>query len=354
MSFESVVLTEVIKMQFLRTAILFSVVAVFAVVASFSQVDDVSEVVGLPIPIGAPVIYGQVMIKNVPKGERRPTIFVYLRNGGFQIGRYQANDKGYWYFLKTPIDGHALTYEVDGMEVGRTIIASGGSNRFRQDVELDWLQVKGAVAGGQSKSGVVSARDIYERSGEAEETFEAAAAANRSGRHDEALKRFNEIVARDPKDHNAWMQIGAIHYGAKRFNDSRDAYLKALALKPDYFLANLNLGRLELSQKNYEPAVTALANAVEAEPNSADANHLLGEAYLQIKKGSLAVGFLNKAIELAPMEKAEIHLRLAALYNGAGLKDRAAAEYKSFLAKVKDHPDKSKFEQYIKENLPKR
>ena len=341
-------------MKILRSAAIAAIIAVMTVGIIHAQVDDVSEVVGLPIPIGASVIYGQVIIRNVPKGERRPTIFVYLRNGGAQLDKYQANDKGYWYFLKSPIDGHALTYEVDGMEVGRTIIAAGGSNRFRQDIDLDYVQVKGAIAGTSTKpSGVVSARDMYQRSADADKAFESASAANRAGKPDEALKLFNDIVAKDPKDHNAWMQVGAIHYWAKRFDESRTAYAKALELKPDYFLANLNLGRLELSQKNYEPAIAALGKAVEVDPKSADANHLLGEAYLQNKKGSLAVGFLNKAIELAPVEKAELHLRLAALYNGAGLKDRAALEYKAFLEKVKEHPDRKKFEQYVKDNPPK-
>ena len=41
------------------------------------------------------------------------------------------------------------------------------------------------------------------------------------------------------------------------------------------------------------------------------------------------------------------------LYNAAGLKDRAAAEYKMFLEKVPDHPEKTKFEKYIAENPPK-
>lgn len=108
-----------------------------------------------------------------------------------------------------------------------------------------------------------------------------------------------------------------------------------------------------MSEKKYADAVAALSKAVEADASSADANYLLGEAHLQNKKGSLAVGFLNKAIELDPIGKADIHLRLAALYNGAGLKDRAALEYKAYLEKVKDHPDKKKLEQYIKENLPK-
>jgi len=333
------------------------VLILIALLVSFSgpaasQVDDVSEVTGLPIPIGASVIYGQVIIRNVPRDERRPTIVVYLRSGGAQIDKQQATDRGYWYFLRRPVDGHSLTFEIDGIEVGRSLIVGGISNRFRQDVEFDWAQLKGASSRA-STTAVVSARDRYERSEGNEEALQKALTAMRTKKDDEALRTLIGMVEKDPKDHNAWMYIGTIHYGAKRNDEARSAYEKALALKPDYFLANLNLGRLEMSQKKFEPAIPLLLKAVEAEPRSADANHLLGESYLQTKKGSLAVGYLNKAIELAPVEKADLHLRLAALYNGAGLKDRAALEYKAFLAKVKDHPDKTRFEEYIKANLPK-
>ncbi len=332
----------------------FSIIFATVILASFAnaQVDDVSQVTGLPIPIGASVIYGQVMIRDVPRNERRPTIVVYLRNGGAQIDKYQANDQGYWYFLRTPIDGHTLNFEIDGIEVGRTIIAGGISNRFRQDIELDWNQVKG-FSKPASSTGVVSARDRYERTPDSETALQKALTAIREKRDDEAFKLLAAVVEKDPKDYNAWMFIGTIHYSAKRNDEARAAYKKALALKSDYFLANLNLGRLEVSQKQYDAAIASLLKAVETDPASADANHLLGEAYLQNKKGSFAVGYLNKAIELAPIEKAELHLRLAALYNGAGLKDRAALEYKAFLGKVKEHPDRAKFEQYVKDNPPK-
>jgi len=316
-----------------------------------AQIDEVSEITGLPIPIGASVIYGQVIIKNVPRGERPPTVVVYLRNGGAQVDKYRANDKGYWYFLRQPIDGHALTFEVDGVEVGRAIIAGGISNRFRQDVEFDYKNFRGADR--TIAPSVKSARDRHERDSESEKMFEKALVAVRDGKNAEALALFNEIVKKDEKDHNAWMYIGTVHYAEKKNSEARKAYAKALALKPDYFLANLNLGKLELSEKKFDAAISALSKAVEADGTSADANHLLGEAHLQNKKGSLAVGFLNKAIELDPIGKADLHLRLAALYNGAGLKDRAALEYKAYLEKVKDDPDKKKLEQYIKDNLPK-
>ena len=76
----------------------------------------------------------------------------------------------------------------------------------------------------------------------------------------------------------------------------------------------------------------------------------LGEAYLQTKKGSLAVAQLNEAIRLDPIEKAELHLRLATLYNAAGMKSKAANEYNVFLGKRPDYAGKSKLEKYIADN----
>jgi tetratricopeptide (TPR) repeat protein len=105
-----------------------------------------------------------------------------------------------------------------------------------------------------------------------------------------------------------------------------------------------------MAQKNYDGAIDVLTRAVAATPPSAEANHLLGECYLQIKKGSKAVGYLNEAIKLDPIGKAEVHLRLATLYNAAGAKDRAALEYEKFLEKKPDYPEKKKLQQYIQEN----
>ena len=338
------------KTRKIRFTVVIFVILTMTSITATAQIDEISEVTGLPIPIGASVIYGQVMIRNIPRDQKRPTIFIYLRNGGAQVDKFQASDKGYWFFLRSPVGGNTLHFEVDGNELGQSIITGGVTNRYRQDVEFDWNALKGAV---RTSTGVLAVRDRYQRSVGADKAFEKALIASKAGNIDEALKLFVEITAVDDKDYNAWMQIGSLHYGAKRYDEARTAFTKATSLKPDYLLAILNLGRLELSQKSFDPAVASFSKAVEIEPRSADAHHLLGEAYLQNKKGSLAVGHLNKAIELDPDGKADLHLRLAALYNAANFKDRAALEYKAFLEKVKDHPDRKKFEQYVKDNLPK-
>jgi hypothetical protein len=71
---------------------------------------------------------------------------------------------------------------------------------------------------------------------------------------------------------------------------------------------------------------------------------------LQIKKGSKAVGYLYEAIRLDPQGKADVHLRIAALYHGAGLKQKAAVEYEQFLVKRPDYPEKKKLQQYVADN----
>ncbi len=314
-----------------------------------AQTSEVSAETGLPIPMGAAVIYGQVSIEGLPKGERRPNIFVSLLISGTQIDRRQTDDRGYFFFLQRPRHGHSLLFEVDSTEVGRAYLVVGTGGTLRQDVTLNWRALRGATT---TKTGVIAAGG-YARTADGEKSFDKAMAAVRENKNDVAETIFKEMVLKDPKDYLVWTMLGTIYYSDKKYGDASSAFTKALELKPDFTLARLNLGKMELSQKNFDKAIEILARAVELEPKSADANHFLGEAYLQAKKGSMAVGFLNKAIELAPVQKAEIHLRLAALYNGAGLKDRAAAEYKAFLAKMPNHADKNKFEQYIKDNTPK-
>lgn len=339
-------------MKYLAAAFLLSAAFIIFSPSLLAQVDDVSEVTGLPIPIGAPIIYGQVLIRNIPKGERRPIVFVYLRNSGISMEKVEANEKGYFYFLKNPADGFTLTFEVNGAEIGSTVITAGISNRVRQDVEFDWNALNGSKNDAKG-SGTINVRDSYDRNEKAQKDFDDSMALIKQKKNTEALAGFENIVKADPKDHVAWMMIGTLQMSEKHSKEAREAFQKAIQLRPEYFLAHLNLGRLELSEKNFDAAIATLQAAVQEEPASADANHLLGEAYLQAKKGSMAVQYLNKAIELAPIEKADIHLRLAALYNAAGYKDRASAEYAAFLAKVKDYPDRKKLEDYIKQNPPK-
>jgi Tfp pilus assembly protein PilF len=56
---------------------------------------------------------------------------------------------------------------------------------------------------------------------------------------------------------------------------------------------------------------------------------------------------LEKAIDLDPQGMAEVHLRLAWLYDSAGMKEKASREYRQFLDKRPDSPQRKRLEEYI-------
>ena len=180
--------------------------------------------------------------------------------------------------------------------------------------------------------------------------FRKATEAAKNKNYDQAISLFRQIVDSDAADFPAWKELGTVYFIQKNYAEAEKAYTQAISKHPDYALALISLGRLRIAQKNFDGAIEVLTQAVKVQPTSPQANYFLGEAYLQIKKGSLAVGYLNEAIKLDPVGMADAHLRLAALYNAVGMKDKAAAEYEEFLKKRPDDPEKQNLEAYIKAN----
>lgn len=305
---------------------------------------DVRSATGMPIPIGASVIWGQIELKGLRPNEPRPTVYVTLLFNGAQLGRSQANDRGYYYFLQRARDGATLLVTVGGMDAGSQNLTSAGGDRY--DMTVNWNSNANA-----QQTGTISVKDAYAgRSAANAALLQKATAAAKAKNTDEAITLFNQIVSDDPNDFVAWTELGSLYFVKSNFTEAEKAYAKSIELKPDFMLSLLNLGKLYIAQKHFADAVPVLEKSIAVDKTSADAHHFLGEAYLQTKQGSKAVTVLNEAIRLAPTEKAEIHLRLATLYNNAGLKDRAANEYKLFLEKKPNYPEKSKLESYIKAN----
>ncbi len=311
-----------------------------------AQTEDCRQLSGLPMAIGAAAICGEVKLRGLIKGELRPSIHVALLVGGVQVERMTLNETGYYFFRRAPSDNSALVFEVNNLEVGRVQLAAGVGSSVRRDIEVDMQSIRNA----QTAPGVVSATAAYHRTPEADRNFSAAMASARAKRTDEAIGLFARIVADDPKDFVALTELGTLYFGAARNSEAEAAYDRAVELKADFMPALMNLGKLCVSEKKFDKAAATFFKAVTADPKSADAFHYLGETYLQMKQGNKAVIALNEALRLAPTEKADIHLRLATLYNAAGAKDRAANEYKLFLAKVPNHPERDKLEKYIRDN----
>jgi Tfp pilus assembly protein PilF len=274
-------------------------------------------------------------------------IILYSNTFGRIWGRQTVANNGRYRFPDVQEGEYDIIVEVENREVARLHI-SLLRQELRQDIELEWTASRAAKK--TVGTGAVSAADFYERTSVNKKRFGKAEEALDKKDYPQALALLRQVVSDDPKDFQAWTELGTVYLMQKEPGEAEKNYLRAIEEKPTFVLALVNLGRLRLAQQNFEGAVEILDKAVHAQPQSADANYYLGEAYLQIKKGSKAVGYLNEAIRLDPVGKADAHLRLAALYNAVGLKGKAASEYEAFLKVKPGYPDKKKLQQYINDN----
>lgn len=301
---------------------------------------------------GGSTLFGDFKVDDSKVSGPKPETFAVIlyTPTNAVVARDTVANRGRYRFLNVPNGEYYIVVEADNLEVARIAIQLQRMQKsdVRRDIELEW---RGYPAAGESKKSSATVAVGYDHRTPANQAlFEKALAAIKKNETKQAITFLNQIVSADSKDFEAWTELGTLHFKQDKLSDAEKAYLRALTERPTFLLTLLNLGKLRISQKNFESAIEPLSKAVEVEPQSADANFFLGEAYLQVKKGSKAVGYLTEAIRLDPVGKAEAHLRLAALYRAAGVKDKAIVEYEQFLAKKPDHPEKKMIQQYISEN----
>jgi tetratricopeptide (TPR) repeat protein len=302
---------------------------------------------------GGNILYGDMKVdESKANGATRLSYDVILYNlNRTVIARQTVTSNGRYRFNNLNNGVYDLVVESENVEVARIRVelVSPLATDIRQDINLELRGTDNL----STKPASVSAEDFYKRTPTNQKLFEKAQGATNNKKYVEAVGLFNELLTNDPKDFQAWTELGTVYLLEQKTTDAEKAYLNAIDSRPKFFLALMNLGRLRMMEKNYEGAIEPLTVAVDVQPTSADANYRLGESYLQIKKGSKAVGYLNQAIKLDPVGKADAHLRLATLYNAVGMKDKAVIEYEEFLKKKPDYPDAKKLKDYIEANKPK-
>ena len=299
---------------------------------------------------GGHILYGDVNVdESKTTGINRLSYDLILYNLSRQVvARQSVSSKGRYRFNNLPSGVYDLVVELENNEVGRIRIelVSPLPIDQRQDISLELS----APLSASTKPASVSVEDFYQRMPANQKLFDRAQAATDKKKYAEAVVLFNELLANDPKDFQAWTELGTVYLIEQKPTEAEFAYIRAIDIRPKFFLGLMNLGRLRVMQKNFEGAIEPLTAAIDIQPTSADAHYYLGESYLQIKKGSKAVIYLNQAIKLDPIGRADVHLRLATLYNAVGLKDKAAIEYEEFLKKKPDYPESKKLRDYIAAN----
>jgi tetratricopeptide (TPR) repeat protein len=294
---------------------------------------------------GGHTLFGDIKVDERETNGAKPASFqvlLYSEAGGLLM-RQVVPSNGRYRFLDLRNGRYVVVVEFENFEVARVLVPvnSPFKTDFRQDIELQWRKAFTA------RAGVISVADNYSRSATNATLFNKAIKASTKKRYDEAILILREIVGTDSADFQAWQELGTMYFIQKNFAEAEESYIQALKMHDNYALALISLGRLRIATKNFNGALEVLGQAVKVEPASPQANYFLGEAYLQVKLGSKAVPYLNEAIRLDPVGMADAHLRLAALYNASGLKDKAANEYAEFLRQRPDYPEKKSLQAYI-------
>ena len=320
--------------------------------AGSAQIDEICREAGVMPSLDSPFaqvpyIYGRVTLAGGDPG-KPAKITVIFSDREQNETRWTVGKSGYYCFRRNNPSGGSLVVEVNGSEAARKTLPSFGPGQQREDFEVTPPELaKG------SPPATVSAKFARPTNEKTLPLYKKVVDAEREKRFTDAIIALKGIIEADPEDFVAWAKLGTINFDQGNLGDADAAFRRSLELRVDYTPAWINVGKLRIAQKQFEAAAGIFQHASTLEPTSARIYQLLGEAYIYAKKGNLGVEALNKALELDSVGMAESHLLLATLYDRAGAKHLASKEYRLFLGKIKDHPEKKKFEKYIKDNPEK-
>jgi len=89
----------------------------------------------------------------------------------------------------------------------------------------------------------------------------AAVEAMKAGRHDEAIAKFQEVIAKVPTCADCYYNVGVSQMAKQQQAEAEASFKKAIELKPDNADAYTALANLYNSQKKFDLAAEASANA---------------------------------------------------------------------------------------------
>jgi tetratricopeptide (TPR) repeat protein len=112
-----------------------------------------------------------------------------------------------------------------------------------------------------TSSGVSSADK--EAAAAVQATAGAALEAMKAGRHDEAIAKFNEVIAKVPTCVDCYYNIGVAHAAKQQYTEAEAAFKKVIELKPDSGEAYTGLANIYNAQKKFDLAAEASGNAAK-------------------------------------------------------------------------------------------
>ncbi len=151
----------------------------------------------------------------------------------------------------------------------------------------------------------------------------------------EAIKDFETAVKIDPKDPNAYKNLGYAYVKTNQDEKAIEAYSKALKYDSTDTKTMLTLGLEYQRMKKYDKAVEMFKRILKHEPNNADAIANLALTYDMMGNPDKALEAYNKALERNP-DDTDLYFNRGLLFYKRNEYKKAAEDFERVIAKNPD------------------
>jgi tetratricopeptide (TPR) repeat protein len=286
------------------------------------------------VPAPASAQSGQVKGKVVDaKGqpvEGAKITIVNVETSGRKL-ETKTNKKGEYIQIGLQPGKYTITADKDGLSQSHDV-----------QVHLDMAEINFTLAPGQG-GGQMSKEEAAKQQAKVaaiRKSFDDAVALSNEGKNEEAIAKFNEVVAGVPKCAECYANIATIYARMKDWDKAEAAFKQAIEAKPDFAEAYNGLATVYNAEKKFDQATEASAQAMKlmgggtagAPGGGATASATFNQGVILWNAGKIpeAKAQFEQAVKLDP-NMADAHYWLGmALVNGGNTAE-AKPQFETYL-----------------------
>lgn len=241
------------------------------------------------------------------------------------------------YTVKTNRRGEFVQIGLQPGQYRLTAEKGGLSDSHERRIGLDMVEVNFTLRPGGA-GGEMSAEERKKaeaRVAAIQANFAAGVTLSNEGKYDEAIAKFNEVLAQAPKCVECYTNIGSVHLRKKEYDQAEAVYKKALEVNPKSVDAYNGLATVYNAQKKFDQAAEASAQAQKLgadTPGGMSASAVFNQGVIAWNASKIpeAKKAFEEAIKLDP-KLADAHYWLGMANLNEGKMPEAAASFEEYL-----------------------
>ena len=163
---------------------------------------------------------------------------------------------------------------------------------------------------------------------------------HKTGRSDDALNAFSNAIKKDPNDPVSWYGLGNVYAGTGRLDEAIGCYRKAIQFNASYIPPWVKLGDVLLRQNRNEDALYAYMRTVEMDHKNVQAWSEIGGIYFKAGSYEQAIDAYKKALLLG-VDSAVLYASLADTYTHTGNYAEAIQYFQKAIERENDNNAKA-------------